>query len=338
MFLKRLQLQIISNQTLNKKAHCYNSTPTIKNKPFTIKINLMTNLNQNSETNNTLLLQGFKEKAIRAHSWTSFSPEKRGETMVNQYSAQLAEDLEELKAQNIDSETLAAYEQRYKSLFGAWLNAKSNCISSMITGPARFPIHKAEKANRSEENHYNIFQQWREKAKKAIIKKLQPEKTYNSEIDRYKQELEGMRKNHELMKEGNIAIKKAHKEKTDISQYLIDTFGIQPHMIDWTMKFGFGLQNNNANMKRVEARIKELEAKEQNRQNEPEKEFLFNGGKVIMNYEADRIQIKHDTKPNQDVITLMKKNAFKWSPLNQVWQRQMTRNAIYTTKQLLKNI
>ena len=140
------------------------------------------------------------------------------------------------------------------------------------------------------------------------------------------------------MKAGNIAIKKAHKEKTDISQYLIETFGIKPHMIDWTMKFGFGLQNNNANMKRIELRIKELEAKEQNRQDEPEKEFLFNGGKVIMNYEADRIQIKHDTKPNQDVITLMKKNAFKWSPSNQVWQRQITRNAIYATKQLLKNI
>ena len=298
----------------------------------------MTNLNQNSETNNTLLLQGFKEKAIRAHSWTSFSPEKRGNSIINLYSAQLAEDLEELKAQNIDSETLSAYEQRYKSLFSSWINAKSNCISSMITGPARFPTNKAEKANRSEQKHYEIFQQWREKAKKAIVRKTQPEKTYNSEIDRYKQELEGMRKNHELMKEGNIAIKKAHKEKTDISQYLIDTFGIQPHMIDWTMKFGFGLQNNNANMKRVEARIKELEAKEQNRQNEPEKEYSFNGGKVVMNYEADRIQIMHDTKPGQDVITLMKKNGFKWSPTNQAWQRQLTANAIYVTKHLLKSL
>lgn len=298
----------------------------------------MTNLNQKSETNNTLLLQDFKEKAIRAHNWTSFSPEKRGETMVNQYSAQLAEDLAELKAQGIDSETLTAYEQRYKSLFSAWLNAKSNCISAMITGPARFPIQKAEKANRSEQKHYDIFQQWREKAKKAIVKKTQPEKTYNSEIERYKQELDGMRKNHELMKAGNIAIKKAHKDKTDISQYLIDTFGIKPHMIDWTMKFGFGLQNNNANMKRIEARIKELEAKEQNRQNEPEKEFSFNGGKVVVNYEADRIQIMHDTKPGQDVITLMKKNGFKWSPFNKAWQRQLTANAIYVTKHLINQL
>lgn len=298
----------------------------------------MTNLAQTPQTDNILLLQNFKEKAISAHRWTSFSPERRGETMVSEYSAQLAKDLEELKAQNTDSETLAAYEQRYKSLFSAWLNAKSNCISSMITGPARFPIHKAEKANRSEQKHYDIFQQWREKAKKAIVKKTQPEKTYNSEIDRYKQELEGMRKNHELMKEGNIAIKKAHKDKTDISQYLIDTFGIKPHMIDWTMKFGFGLQNNNANMKRVEARIKELEAKEQNRQNEPEKEFSFNGGKVVMNYEADRIQIMHDTKPNQEVISLMKKNGFKWSPFNKAWQRQITANAIYTTKHLINQL
>jgi hypothetical protein len=298
----------------------------------------MTNLAQNNGTNNKLLLQDFKEKAIRAHNWTSFSPEKRGETMVNQYSAQLAEDLAELKTQGIDSETLTAYEQRYKLLFSAWLNAKSNCISAMITGPARFPIHKAEKANRSEQKHYDIFQQWREKAKKAIVKKTQPEKTYNSEIERYKQELEGMRKNHELMKAGNIAIKKAHKDKTDISQYLIDNFGIKAHMIEWTMKFGFGLQNNNANMKRVEQRIKELEAKEQNRQDEPEKEFLFNGGKVVMNYEADRIQIKHDVKPTQDVITLMKKNGFKWSPFNKAWQRQITANAIYTTKHLINQL
>ena len=298
----------------------------------------MKNLAQNNETNNTVLLQDFKEKAIRSHNWTSFSPEKRGETMVNQYSAQLAEDLAELKAQGIDSETLTAYEQRYRSLFSAWLNAKSNCISAMITGPARFPIHKAEKANRSEQKHYDIFQQWREKAKKAIVKKTQPEKTYNSEIERYKQELDGMRKNHELMKAGNIAIKKAHKEKTDITEYLTTTFGIKPHMIDWTMKFGFGLQNNNANMKRVEQRIKELEAKEQNRQDEPEKEFSFNGGKVVMNYEADRIQIKHDTKPSQEVITLMKRNGFKWSPTNQAWQRQLTSNAIYVTKHLLKSL
>ena len=298
----------------------------------------MTNLAQTPQTDNILLLQNFKEKAISAHRWTSFSPERRGETMVSEYSAQLAKDVEELKAQNTDSETLAAYEQRYKSLFSAWLNAKSNCISSMITGPARFPIHKAEKANRSEQKHYDIFQQWREKAKKAIVKKTQPEKTYNSEIERYKQELEGMRKNHELMKAGNIAIKKAHKDKTDISQYLIDNFGIKPHMIEWTMKFGFGLQNNNANMKRVEERIKELEAKEQNRQNEPEKEFSFNGGKVVMNYEADRIQIKHDSRPNQEVITLMKRNGFKWSPTNQAWQRQITGNAIYVTKNLLKSL
>jgi hypothetical protein len=298
----------------------------------------MTNLAQNNGTNNTLLLQDFKEKAIRAHNWTSFSPEKRGETMVNQYSAQLAEDLAELKAQGIDSETLTAYEQRYKSLFSAWLNAKSNCISAMITGPARFPIQKAEKANRSEQKHYDIFQQWREKSKKAIVKKTQPEKTYNSEIERYKAELEGMKRNHELMKIGNNAIRKANKDKVDITAYLIETFGIKPHMIDWTMKFGFGLQNNNANMKRVELRIKELEAKEQNRQNEPEKEFSFNGGKVIMNYEADRIQIKHDSRPNQEVITLMKRNGFKWSPFNKAWQRQLTANAIYVTKHLLKSL
>ena len=298
----------------------------------------MKNLVNNNETQNPLLLESFRYKAISAHRWTSHVPEKRGENMIDAYSAQLAEDLQELKAQSIENETLLSYEQRYKVLFSAWLNAKSNCISSMITGPARFPTQKAEKANRSEQKHYDIFQQWREKAKKAIVRKAQPEKTYNSEIERYKAELEGMKRNHELMKIGNNAIRKANKDKADISQYLINTFGIKEHMIEWTMKFGFGLQNNNANMKRVEQRIKELEAKEQSRQDEPEKEFLFNGGKVVMNYEADRIQIKHDVKPTQEVITLMKKNGFKWSPFNKAWQRQITANAIYVTKHLINQL
>ena len=114
----------------------------------------MTNLTQNTETPSILLLENFKQKAIDAHRWTSFSPEKRGESIINLYSAQLTEDLQELRAQNIDNDTLVSYEQRYKSLFNAWINAKSNCISSMITGPARFPTNKAEKANRSEQKHY----------------------------------------------------------------------------------------------------------------------------------------------------------------------------------------
>lgn len=283
------------------------------------------------------MLEHLSRQAYLANYWTSFSPDERGRQLISDYSQQLESDISELKENNIPDEIICDYKKRYENLFSSWLSAKSRCASSMIAGPANFNVRRAQKANRSEENHYSVFQEWREKAKKAIIRRSQPAKTYLSELDRYKQELEGMRRNHEKMKEGNKIIAKARKEGKDISGYLTETFGIKPHMIDWTMKFGFGLQNNNANMKRVEERIKELEAKEQMR-NQGEKEFTFEGGKLLIHYEADRIQIFFTNRPTREELTAWKAkglNSFNWSPSNKAWQRKITTNAIWATEKML---
>lgn len=278
-------------------------------------------------------LQEFKEMAKRAHNWTSFDPEKRGEQLIKEFEEILNNDLEKIKDASDSQKTF--YISKFKNLFSSWLNAKSNCFSAMITGPAKFNNRKHEQSNNREESHYNAFNYWREKAQKAILKSLQPEKTNLSEIERYKKELESMRKNHELMKEGNKRIKQALKDNEDISEYLKTTFNVQPHMIDWMMKFGFGLQNNNANMKRVEQRIRELETKEQLKINSGgEQNFDFNGGKVVLNYDVDRVQIVHDSKPDRSIIYSLKHNGFHWSPSNKAWQRQITRAAIYATNQI----
>lgn len=287
----------------------------------------------------TPILAHFEEKAKRAHNWTSFSPEKRGAQMVKDYSEELERDMQELKEGGASDEAIIDYKNRYERYFSSYLHAKSNCFSVMITGGSNFPVRKHEKANRSEQRHYEIFREWRIRAKKAIVRKAKPVTTYLSELDRYKADLANMQRNHELMKEGNRRIKAAHKTGEDLTQYLTETFNIAPHMISWTMKFGFGLQNNNANMKRVEQRIKELEAKEAQRQDTPEKEFLFEGGKVVMNYELDRIQIFFDTRPTQQELSEWKSkglSSFNWSPSQSAWQRKITNNAIFTTKQMLK--
>jgi hypothetical protein len=288
-----------------------------------------------------MLLDHLQEKASNAHYWTSFSPERRGEAMIKDYSEELQEDINFLQAQSIPEDIIQDYKTRYENLFASWLHAKGNCISSMITGPARFPVRRAEKANRSEERHYEVFREWRERAKKAIIRKSQPVKTFTSEIERYKAELTAMQKNHELMKEGNKRIKAANKSGEDISDYLKETFNVAPHMIEWSMKFGFGLQNNNANMKRVEERIKELEKKEQRREEKPITEYLFDGGKLVVNYEADRLQIFFDTRPTPQELTAWKEkglNSYNWSPTANAWQRKITGNAFYSVKRMLPNL
>jgi hypothetical protein len=302
-----------------------------KSKP--IKTNNIMKTNQPTIKKLSIMetLQEYKEQARRAHYWTSFDPEKRGENIIIEFEELLNNDLKEIETASTEQKT--RYIAKFKSLFSSWLNAKSNCFSAMITGPAKFNNNKHEKMNNRETSHYNAFMYWRGKAKKGILKSLQPEKTYQSEIERYKTDLEGMKKNHELMKEGNKRIQEAHRTGEDLTEYLTKTFGIVPHMIDWTMKFGFGLQNNNANMKRVEERIRIMEAKAE-KSEQGDKEFSFEGGKVILNYSLDRVQIQHDTKPEYTVLSTLKHSGFHWSPSNKAWQRQITRDAISRTEQL----
>lgn len=280
-------------------------------------------------------LDSFKESAIRAHAWTSFSPERRGETLINDYNEQLGDDITELTAAGIDSETIEGYKNRYKSLFSSWISAKSRCASPMITGPANFNVRKHEKANRSEENHYKLWQEWRLRAKKAIVRKAAPVKTFESEIERYKNELEGLKKNHELMKEGNKRIIKARKTGEDLTSYLSTVFNIKPHMIDWTLKFGFGLSNNLANIKRVEDRILTISKKQERADTIGTSTKEFDGFKVIFNHEADRIQIQHEVKPDFNTISELKKHGFKWSPTFKAWQRQLNQNGIFNAQKVL---
>lgn len=281
--------------------------------------------------------ENLKETARRAFYWTSFSPDKRGDTARHEFYELMLQDVKEIETSGADTEQIEAYKKRFEQFFVSWLNANSRCASTMITGSANFNVRKHEKANKSERNHYEAFMLWREKAKKAIVRKSKPETTFLSEIERYKAELLSMQQNHEAMKEGNKRISKAVKTGEDITDYLKTTFNIPQHMIEWTMKFGFGLQNNNANMKRVEQRIKELESKEKMRVEKPESEFNFTGGKIVINYEVDRIQIFFDSRPSQSELTELKSkglSSFNWSPSNTCWQRKITPNAIWSTKRM----
>lgn len=287
------------------------------------------------------LLDHLQGSAIRAHYWTSFDPEKRGQQLIKDYNEQLIEDIKELEAAGIDPETIDSYKKRYEGLFTSWLGAKSRTFSAMITGPAKFPTRRHEKANRSEENHYTVFQEWRKRAKKAIIRKAQPEKTYISELERYRAELAGMQRNHDLMKQGNKMIAAAKKQGKDISGELMTLLNISKFNAEWAMKWGFGLQNNNANMKRVEGMIKTLEQKESMKEENPVTNYTFEGGRMVIDYNIDRIQIMFDTRPTSEELTAWKAkglNSFNWSPSAVAWQRKITANALHAVKRMLDKI
>ena len=72
----------------------------------------------------------------------------------------------------------------------------------------------------------------------------------------------------------------------------------------------YALSNNNANIHRVEERIKGLKAVKERDSSEQE----YKTFKVVENTEAMRYQIIFDGKPEPEVRDLLKSHGFKWAP------------------------
>ena len=68
-------------------------------------------------------LSKFNELARRAFNWTSFDPEKRGESTIKGHEKLLNEDLQTIAGAS--DEVKAQYVERFKSKFASWLSAHS---------------------------------------------------------------------------------------------------------------------------------------------------------------------------------------------------------------------
>lgn len=166
-----------------------------------------------------------------------------------------------------------------------------------------------------------------------------------SEVTKLRKEIEVLKKTQELMKAINKVIAKAKgaectnaildkaKELDSVMSYGSALNLQQP---DFAGRVGFAsyaLTNNNARINDKQKRIDTLIARDKLAQ-QGNKEYGFEGGTILMNFDEDRIQILYPSKPDENERTRLKQNGFHWSPTNTAWQRQITREAIYATNQL----
>lgn len=243
----------------------------------------------------------------RAHYHTSFTPDKRAE----QYCASFDDAIAELESLNIEQR----YIDKYERLWIDWMNAKSRCMSSMITGPANFPVARNEKANVRERSAgdecCNYYKKLVDYAKREAYYEANPEarpiaSNDDDALERLQARLATQQAEHDAMKAANKAQRGTHAP--------------------------YELTNSNARIKATKDRIAQLEKrKEQGKQ-----EIVVNGVRVLQNPEAMRLQLFFDGKPAPDMIALLKSKAFKWSPRNGCWQRQLTNNALFTFKHYIK--
>jgi hypothetical protein len=92
----------------------------------------------------------------------------------------------------------------------------------------------------------------------------------------------------------------------------------------------YDLTNNNAEIKRLEGRIKTVT----HYQDVGFSGWEFEGGRAEANADIDRLQLFFDEKPSESQRTALKSNGFKWAPSQEAWQRQLTDNAIYAAGRL----
>ena len=96
----------------------------------------------------------------------------------------------------------------------------------------------------------------------------------------------------------------------------------------------FELASLRGKIKRVQENLAKL-GKMDAAQGQPDKEELFDGGRVVHNIADNRLQIQFDEIPDDETRSKLKSYGFRWSRKNQVWQRQLTRNAMYDARRIL---
>lgn len=96
----------------------------------------------------------------------------------------------------------------------------------------------------------------------------------------------------------------------------------------------YSLQNNNANIKRVKDRIKELEKRANGETTEEE----INGIKIVDNVEDNRLQIFFNGIPAAEIRSELKRNGFRWSRYNSCWQSYRNERAKRVARQVAQKV
>ncbi|MDR0385385.1 MAG: hypothetical protein LBH60_04850 [Prevotellaceae bacterium] len=291
-----------------------------------------------------ITLDEYWDLAMRAFNWTSFDPEKRGARAIMEHERELNDDLKDMP-----EEEKERYISNYKKYFSAWLSACSNCVSSAITGGSGFNTRRAEAANNREHARMEDFIQWREKALKAITKRREearPESEKRNEAWKYLERdiLSSAATIHGI----NTGIERGYHKALFVSSIFnkVETYAKKGD-IEMVQRAIDCIRNFNKTMSVVVTErhkfFKLLEVAEANKEKIEDKatkentEVPFKGGKIVNNFQENRIQLIFDEKPSADIISQLKKNGMKWSPRFGAWQRQMTGNAVYAVNSFLKS-
>lgn len=291
-----------------------------------------------------------ESSARTAHNMMSMRDYSEGSTTAGYRSeVDKAYDIADKVAEKKPEEAERAYRmaERYSKKMAEYYNKESSigmmCPSVMISGAGNFPVKKKERQLAAWERNHEFYQYVQ-----GILAKIE-NILYGREIiksdderaiEKLEEKLEDMKKLQEDMKAANKALRLKDKEagndqlrEMGYSEESIEELR-KPDYLGRVGYPNFQLSNNNANIHRVEERLKRLKAVKERGSSEQE----YKTFKVVENTEAMRYQIIFDGKPDAEIRTLLKSNGFKWAPSQGAWQRQITSNGKWALKKVVEKL
>nr|DAF63232.1 MAG TPA: hypothetical protein [Siphoviridae sp. ctIEo13] len=276
-----------------------------------------------------------KELANRAGQGISMDPERMGANLLqecdNGLNAFLAQIPEELQGE---------YEKRYISKYSEWLHALSRTFSVMVTGAGNFNNRRHQKMNDYEQSARERFETWKENVVKRVNRQQrlvgwEEVERLQSKLDTLTELQEKMKAVNKIVRNGKLSDEEQREELEALGQSESSINGFMAEPQYSFMKKGFQtyqLSNNLAKIKDIEQAIKRHTVMATTE----DKEYKFDGGKVVICNSDERIRIYFDEIPNSETRSMLKGNAFKWSPKNKAWQRQLTPNAKFALKHYIQ--
>ena len=288
-------------------------------------------------------LEDMWKQACDAYAWSSFDPEIRGETDIMIYGEELHNDLQLMQEEERDT-YIAAYRQKLY----AQLSALSRCANPMVTGRGGFDYYRQENTNRSYQNRYEEFRNWRQKVLEAVRRKKEAARPEEEKLEKAWQTLKrdikssadtihgidtGQCRGYSRALFGSSILNKvstfANHGEVEIVRRAVDFISeynarVRKPVITPRNKF-FQLPEL---AERMRERLKAVQSREN-------KEVPFEGGTLVWNYGEDRLQILFDRIPEDNRRKELKSSGFRWSPRNKAWQRQLTSNALSAAKRVL---
>lgn len=288
--------------------------------------------------------------ARTAHQMMSFSDYKEGSKTAEYkgYVDRAYELADKITSARPDQEDrvysmAAKYSKKMVEYMNRDIHIGCMCPSIMVSGAGNFPVRKKEKQNQAWEKNHQFFNETQ-----GILSKMESilhgkgliKSSDEDAIEKLEEKLESLKDKQEQMKTANKAIRlkdiKKGNERLRNMGYLDEQIK-QLREPDFCGRVGYpdyALQNNNANIHRIERRIKSLKATKARGTLETENQFF----KIVENTEAMRLQLFFEGKPEPEVREVLKSNGFRWAPSQSAWQRQLTDNARYALKRVIKQL